>query len=104
MENVSNFLKNYCKIVIRYFLLEAIEKYGVLTGEIPRRGRLESFSTKHLKDKIEEKKSPAHEHIFTRISSINVDKLSKDDPLCIGIIDLSSDKYNISEIPRWRED
>ncbi|CAG8711309.1 37367_t:CDS:2 [Gigaspora margarita] len=34
-----------------------------------------------LKDKIENKQY----------------KLSKDDPLCIGIIDLSSDKYNISE-------
>ncbi|CAG8699640.1 14980_t:CDS:2, partial [Funneliformis caledonium] len=43
------------------------------------------------------KDTPPHEHIFTKISNIDVDKLSNDDPLCIGVIDLSSDKYNIPE-------
>ncbi|CAG8710074.1 4492_t:CDS:1, partial [Dentiscutata heterogama] len=44
-----------------------------------------------------EEETPAHEHIFTRISDIDVDDLSKDNPLYIGIIDLSLNKYNISE-------
>lgn len=50
-----------------------------------------------LKDKIKKKDTPPHEHIFTKISNIDVDELSNDDPLCIGVIDLSSDKYNIPE-------
>ncbi|CAG8716157.1 9225_t:CDS:2, partial [Racocetra persica] len=50
-----------------------------------------------LMDKIKKKDTPTHGYIFTKLSNIEVDKLSKDDPLCIGVIDLSSNKYNLSE-------
>ncbi|RIB07780.1 hypothetical protein C2G38_2112804 [Gigaspora rosea] len=50
-----------------------------------------------LKDKIKDEVTPVHEHLFTRLSNTDVNKLSKDDPLCIGIIDLSSNKYIIPE-------
>ena len=40
---------------------------------------------------------PAHKHILTTISNIDINKISNDDPLCIGVIDLSLEKYNISE-------
>src|SRR5256885_7825453 len=44
-----------------------------------------------------EKKTPAHEHILTIINNIDINKISNDDLLCIGIINLSSEKYNILE-------
>ncbi|RGB22794.1 hypothetical protein C1646_775513 [Rhizophagus diaphanus] len=50
-----------------------------------------------LKDKIKKKDTPAHKHILTTISNIDINKISNDDPLCIGVIDLSSEKYNIPE-------
>ncbi|CAG8597350.1 8847_t:CDS:2 [Cetraspora pellucida] len=56
-------------------------------------GSYEGNSRNKIKDEV----TPVHVHLFTRLSNINVTKLSKDDPLCIGIIDLSSDKYIISE-------
>jgi len=31
------------------------------------------------------------------LSNIDVNELSNEDPLCIGIVDLSSEKYNILE-------
>ena len=40
---------------------------------------------------------PAHKHILMTISSIDINKISNDDPLCIGIIDISSEKYNIPD-------
>ena len=39
----------------------------------------------------------AHKHILTTISNIDINKISNNDLLCIGVIDLSLKKYNISK-------
>ena len=38
-----------------------------------------------------------HDHIFTKICEVRVEKLSHDDSLCNGVIDLSLNKYQLSE-------
>ncbi|CAG8697340.1 1842_t:CDS:2, partial [Ambispora leptoticha] len=76
------------------------EHMGFLRGKFEERVNWKALalnSIELLKDKIKKKGAPPHEHIFTKISNIDVDALSNDDPLCIGVIDLSSDKYNIPE-------
>ena len=50
-----------------------------------------------LKSTIKNERTPAHDHIFTKICEVRVEELSRDDPLCNGVIDLSSDKYQLSE-------
>ncbi|GES99931.1 hypothetical protein GLOIN_2v1510726 [Rhizophagus clarus] len=50
-----------------------------------------------LKDKIKKKDTPSHKHILTTISNIDINKISNDDLLYIGVIDLSSEKNNIPE-------
>ncbi|CAG8696649.1 21773_t:CDS:2, partial [Racocetra persica] len=40
---------------------------------------------------------PAHDHIFKKISETNVDDLTPDDLLSNGTVDLSSDKFQLSE-------
>ncbi len=50
-----------------------------------------------LKSTIKNGRMPAHDHIFTKICEARVDNLSQDDPLCNGVIDLSLDKYQLSE-------
>ncbi|CAG8851272.1 10098_t:CDS:2, partial [Gigaspora margarita] len=43
------------------------------------------------------KDTPIYGYIFTKLSNIDIDKLSKDDLLYIGVIDFNSKKYNFSE-------
>jgi len=50
-----------------------------------------------LKSIIKNGRTPVHDHIFTKICKVRVEKLSHDDPLCNSVIDLSSDKYQLSE-------
>ncbi|CAB4396389.1 unnamed protein product [Rhizophagus irregularis] len=50
-----------------------------------------------LKNTIKNGGTPAHNHIYTKICEVRVEELSQDDPLCNGVIDLSSDKYQLSE-------
>ncbi len=50
-----------------------------------------------LKSTIKNGRMPAHDHIFTKICEVRVEELSHDNLLCNGIIDLSSDKYQLSE-------
>lgn len=50
-----------------------------------------------LKSTIKNGGTPAHNHIFMKICEVRVEELSQDDPLCNGVIDLSSNKYQLSE-------
>ena len=50
-----------------------------------------------LKSTIKNVQTPAHEHIFVKICEIRVEDLSQDDPLCNGVVDLSSKKYQLLE-------
>ena len=50
-----------------------------------------------LKSTIKNGRMPAHDHIFTKICEARVDNLSQDDSLCNGVIDLSLNKYQLSE-------
>ncbi|CAG8617842.1 9389_t:CDS:2, partial [Diversispora eburnea] len=50
-----------------------------------------------LKNMIKSEKTYAHKHVFTKISNVRVEDLSQDDPLYLGVIDLSSDKFKIAE-------
>ncbi|RGB29396.1 hypothetical protein C1646_766628 [Rhizophagus diaphanus] len=52
---------------------------------------------KSLQNINQKKDTPAHKHILMTISNIDINKISNDDPLCIGVINLSSEKYNIPE-------
>ena len=50
-----------------------------------------------LKSTIKNRRMPVHDHIFMKICEVRVEKLSRDDLLYNGVIDLSSDKYQLSE-------
>ncbi|CAJ0825443.1 3861_t:CDS:2, partial [Entrophospora sp. SA101] len=50
-----------------------------------------------IKEKIKNEKSPAHEYLFEKISKIDVKNLTYDDPLCISVIDLDSDQFQVPE-------
>ncbi|CAG8439300.1 4803_t:CDS:2, partial [Acaulospora morrowiae] len=80
--------------------LLSLKDMGFLRGKFKERINWKALALNSiaiLKDKIKKKDIRPHEYIFTKISNIDVDELSNDDPLYIGIIDLSLDKYNIPE-------
>lgn len=37
-----------------------------------------------------------HDHIFTILCEVNVTDLTQNDPLCVGVIDLGSNRYQLS--------
>nr|CAG8622833.1 7425_t:CDS:2 [Entrophospora candida] len=106
-ENINEECRGYLKSLqnndqMRFIRTElvSLKDMGFLRGKFEEDVNWKALalnSISLLKDKIKKGEMSAHEHIFTRVSNIDVDNLSNDDPLCIGIIDLSSDKYNIAE-------
>ncbi|GBC43415.2 hypothetical protein GLOIN_2v1510726 [Rhizophagus irregularis DAOM 181602=DAOM 197198] len=80
--------------------LISLKDMGFLRGKFEEEVNWKTLALNNitlLKDKIKKKDTPAHKHILTTISNIDINKISNDDPLCIGVIDLSSEKYNIPE-------
>ncbi|CAG8642850.1 13026_t:CDS:2 [Ambispora gerdemannii] len=91
-------LQNISQIrFIRNELL-SLKDMGFLRGKFEERVNWKALalnSIELLKDKIKKKGAPPHEHIFTKISNIDVDALSNDDSLCIG-----GEKANIRNLSR----
>ncbi|CAG8684805.1 14376_t:CDS:2, partial [Dentiscutata heterogama] len=50
-----------------------------------------------LREAIKKENTPAHDHLFKKITEINIDDLTPDNPLCNGTVGLSSDKFQLSE-------
>ncbi|CAG8725521.1 3135_t:CDS:2, partial [Acaulospora morrowiae] len=80
--------------------LLSLKDMGFLRGKFEEKTNYKDLALNNialLKNKIKKKDTSLHEHIFTKLSNIDVDKLSNDDPLYIGVIDLGSNKYSIAE-------
>ncbi|CAG8572973.1 7108_t:CDS:2, partial [Funneliformis mosseae] len=100
--NQCNAIKKttYCQRESLPLHLRFIKSMGFLRGKFEEEVNWKTVTLKNimlLKDKIKKKETPAHEHILTVINNIDINKISNDDLLCIGVIDLSLEKYNILE-------
>ncbi|CAG8837142.1 29908_t:CDS:2, partial [Gigaspora margarita] len=106
-EDITNDRKIHLKLLqddnkIRYSRKElmSLVKVGLLRGKFEEQidwKKIASNNISILREAIKKENTPAHDHLFKKISETNVDDLTPDDPLCNGTVDLSSDKFQLSE-------
>ncbi|CAG8774749.1 28041_t:CDS:2, partial [Dentiscutata erythropus] len=51
----------------------------------------------NIKDKLENGETPVHQRLLEKLCGIDINDLKCDDPLSNGVIDLGSDRFEISE-------
>ncbi|CAG8573740.1 6307_t:CDS:2 [Dentiscutata heterogama] len=49
-----------------------------------------------LKSAFKNGKTQSHDHIYAKLCEVKVDDSLQNDPLCVGVIDFSSDRYQLS--------
>ncbi|CAG8808106.1 8454_t:CDS:2, partial [Racocetra persica] len=98
-ENTLSLDINLCSAIDRKELMSLV-KVGLLRGKFEEQidwKKIASNNISILREAIKKENTPAHDHLFKKISETNVDDLTPDDPLCNGTVDLSSDKFQLSE-------